>query len=143
MKPPAVLFAVALASCTAPPPPPQPQGPPLELAGRTAGLPQNCVTTTQLDVLRPSENAPHVMLYGSGRTIWANNLGSCRFGYDDILVMQLYGSQLCRGDIVRSLDRLSRIPGPACVLGDFPSCSSFLALSSVSFSGMVLILLCT
>lgn len=59
------------------------------------------------------------MLYGSGRTIWANNLGSCRFGYDDILVMQLYGSQLCRGDIVRSLDRLSRIPGPACVLGDF------------------------
>jgi len=118
MKPPAVLFVVALASCTAPPPP-QPQGPPLELAGRTAGLPQNCVTTTQLDVLRPSENAPHVMLYGSGRTIWANNLGSCRFGYDDILVMQLYGSQLCRGDIVRSLDRLSRIPGPACVLGDF------------------------
>ena len=119
MKPHAVLFAVALASCTAPPPPPQPQGPPLELVGRTAGLPQNCVTTTQLDVLRPSENAPHVMLYGSGRTIWANNLGSCRFGYDDILVMQLYGSQLCRGDIVRSLDRLSRIPGPACVLGDF------------------------
>jgi hypothetical protein len=123
MKPDPILFALALAlalgSCTAPPPPPQPQGPPLELAGRTAGGPQNCVTTTQLDVLRPSENAAHVMLYGSGRTIWANNLGSCRFGYDDILVMQMYGPQLCRGDIVRSIDRLSRIPGPACVLNDF------------------------
>ena len=119
MKLGANLFALALGSCAMPPQAPQPQGPPLELAGRIGGRPQTCVTTTQMDVLRPSENAPHVLLYGTGRTVWANNLGSCRFGRDDILVMQLYGSQLCRGDIVRSIDRSSRIPGPACVLNEF------------------------
>lgn len=119
MKLRATLFGLALGSCTAPPQPPQPQGPPIELAGRVGGRPQTCVTTTQLDVLRPSENAPNVLIYGTGRTVWANNLGSCRFGSDDILVLQLYGSNLCRGDIVRSIDRLSRIPGPACVLNEF------------------------
>lgn len=114
-----IISALALGSCAPPPRPPLPQGPPLELAGRTAGGAQRCITTTQLDVLRPSENAPHVLLYGGGRTVWANDLGSCRFGPDDILVIQLYRPQLCRGDIVRSIDRLSKIPGPACVLGDF------------------------
>lgn len=119
MKHRATLLALGLASCAVPPQPPQQQGPPAELAGRVAGRPQTCVTTTQLDVLRPSETAPHVLLYGSGRTIWANNLASCRFGSDDILVIRLYGSNICRGDIVRSIDRLSRIPGPACVLNEF------------------------
>jgi len=34
-------------------------------------------------------------------------------------VTEPIGSQYCRGDIVRSFDRQSRIPGPACILGDF------------------------
>ena len=119
MKLRASLLMLTLGCCTEPPVPPQPQGPPLELAGRSPGRPQSCVTTTQLDVLKPSENAPHVLLYGTGRTVWANDVGSCRFRQDDILVMQLYGSQLCRGDIVRSIDRFTKIPGAACVLNEF------------------------
>jgi hypothetical protein len=62
----------------------------------------------------------HVLLYGSGKTLWANELSpSCGFGANDILVSEPMGSYYCRGDLVRSIDRYSRIPGPACVIGEF------------------------
>jgi hypothetical protein len=38
---------------------------------------------------------------------------------NDILVTYPIGSQYCRGDITRTIDRISRMPGPGCVLGDF------------------------
>ena len=113
------LLAFILASCALPPPGVQQQGPPEELAGLAAGPPERCVSITQLQSFRLSENDRHVLLYGSGRTIWANQLGQCLFGRDDVLVTEPHGSQYCRGDIVRSFDRQSRIPGPGCVLGDF------------------------
>ena len=40
-------------------------------------------------------------------------------GHTVDLVTYPFGSQHCRGDIVRTMDRLSHIPGPGCVLGDF------------------------
>jgi hypothetical protein len=95
------------------------QGPPVELAGRSSGPAQHCVLVDQTSSLRVSENDRHTLLYGSGRTIWANPLGQCGFGYDDVLVTEPLGSYHCRGDLVRSFDRSSRIPGPSCVLGDF------------------------
>jgi hypothetical protein len=36
-----------------------------------------------------------------------------------ILVVEPIGAQYCRGDRVRTMDPVSRIPGPACTLGDF------------------------
>jgi hypothetical protein len=36
-----------------------------------------------------------------------------------VLVTEPVGSYHCRGDIVRSIDRYSRIPGPSCILGDW------------------------
>jgi hypothetical protein len=71
------------------------------------------------ETLRISESDPHMLLYGSGRTLWVNRLGSCAFRSDDILVTEPTGSEHCRGDLVRSFDRTSHIPGPSCVLGDF------------------------
>jgi hypothetical protein len=41
------------------------------------------------------------------------------FSQWDVLVMEPIGSQYCRGDLVRSVDPVSRIPGAACQLGDF------------------------
>jgi hypothetical protein len=114
-----IILAAALGGCAAP----QPEGPrrqPRELAGRTPGAPQRCVRIDTTESLRPSDDDRHTLLYGSGRTIWANNLGpSCSFGSEDVLVTEPIGSENCRGDIVRSFDRFSRIPGPSCVLGDF------------------------
>jgi hypothetical protein len=115
----AALLALPLLSCAVPPPGLQQQSPPLELAGRVAGAPERCVTINSQQSFRASENNPHFLLYGSGRTIYANQLGQCRFGSDDVLVTEPIGSQYCRGDIVRSFDRTSRIPGAACILGEF------------------------
>jgi hypothetical protein len=92
-----------------------------ELNGRVAGAVRNCVQiTSRSESLRPATSNGHVLLYGSGKTIWASDLGSCGFNRDkDILVIEPTTSSLCRGDIIRSVDRSSRIPGPPCVLGDF------------------------
>ena len=112
-------LTLMLGSCAAPQPEPQ-QGPPHELAGRSAGAPQRCVLIVAAESLRPSDNDRLTLLYGNGRTIWANNLGrQCGFRYDDVLVTEPIGAYYCRGDLVRSFDRYSRIPGPACVLSDF------------------------
>jgi hypothetical protein len=113
------LLALILASCAPPPPGVQLQGPPEEIAGLVAGPPERCVSIYPQQSLRLSDNNRHVLLYGNGRTIWTNQLGQCLFGRDDVLVTEPVGSQYCRGDIVRSFDRQSRIPGPGCVLGDF------------------------
>jgi hypothetical protein len=113
-------LALILGSCAAPQPNYPQQGSPRELAGRSAGRPEQCVLVTAFESLRVSDNDRHTLLYDNGRTIWANHLNTqCGFGSEDILVTEPTGSYYCRGDFVRSFDRLSRIPGPTCVLGDF------------------------
>jgi len=116
------LVALAVASCAAPPPgAQQQQSPPVELAGlAAAGPPARCVTINPIQSLQVSDTNRHVLLFRDGRTIYANYLAPyCSIGRDDVLVTEPTGSQYCRGDIVRTFDRSSRIPGPACILGDF------------------------
>ena len=72
-----------------------------------------------MNSLRLAEGNGHLLLYGAGRTIYANSLGQCSMRADDVIVTQLVGPNYCRGDLVRSFDRQSHIPGPACALGDF------------------------
>lgn len=114
-----IAAAVLTGSCAAPPPDTAPSRPVAELAGRTAGPPQRCVLIQPAEALHVSNNR-HMLLYGSGKTVWTNDLGPrCGFGSSDILVTEPIGSYYCRGDLVRSIDQLSRIPGPSCVLSDF------------------------
>lgn len=117
----AFLVPLALAACTSQSAQtPQPRQQPVELAGRVAGTPQACVTIVPTQGLRVSDSDRHTLLYGSGRTLWANDLGpSCGFGPNDILVMQPLNSRYCRGDVARSVDNTSHMPGPTCILGDF------------------------
>lgn len=114
------LLAIGLlGGCAAPEPAPYPRQA-VELAGRVAGAPQRCVLIRQSESMRVSQTDRHTLVYGSGKTVWANRLGpGCGFGANDILVTQPMGSYYCRGDIVRSFDQLSRIPGPSCIMGDF------------------------
>lgn len=113
-------LALAIGSCAPSPPAAQDQGPASELAGLVAGPAKRCVSITSLESLRVSDGDSHLLVYRNGGTIYANLLGPhCSFRHDDVLVMQPTSSEYCRGDLVRSFDRYSKIPGPACVLGDF------------------------
>ena len=91
-----------------------------ELANRVAGAPQRCVPTERGFGLRVDESDRHVLLYGYGRNIWANNLGpDCSFHPSDTLVVERLGSDYCRGDFVRSVDPTSPIQTKSCRLNDF------------------------
>lgn len=112
------LLAAAIASCAPTVPAAGPAVIP-ELVGRTAGTPQSCVSTQQMGALRIADGG--VLLYDSGRTIWVNRLADRCPGMNrnQILVVELHGSQYCRGDWFRTLDPPSHILGPGCILGDF------------------------
>jgi hypothetical protein len=115
----ALAVAVLAVSCAAPAPIPANRPPARELAGRVAGQPQRCVLIRSDQPLKVSTADRHMLIYSDGRTTWANDLGQCALDPDDILVSQAIGSSYCRGDLIRSIDRVSRLPGPACVLGEF------------------------
>lgn len=122
MKSRTVLIAATLGSCTAPPTPQQesPQGPIRELASRSAGNPQRCVPVEQMESVRVADNDRHLLLYGSGKIIWVNDLGpNCGFNRNDVIVTEPFGSVHCRGDLIRSFDRYSKIAGPSCVLSQW------------------------
>ena len=112
------LAVAALAGCTAPPPVAS-NAPIAEIAGRVAGPAQRCVTTTQSQGLQVANR--NTLLYRNGSKLWVNQLqdGCGGFGRWDVLVTEPIGTQYCRGDLIRSFDPVSKIPGPSCRLGDF------------------------
>ena len=90
------------------------------LKNRVAGPPQKCVSISQLG--QPVVYGSATILYsGSGRTEYRNDLLSRCPGLDDddLIVTEIYGSQLCSGDPIQPVDRFSGIGGRVCRLGDF------------------------
>lgn len=70
--------------------------------------------------MRVDERNRDTLLYGRGRTIWANHLApGCGFSPSDTLVVQPIGSDYCRGDFLRSVDPASHFPAASCYLSDF------------------------
>lgn len=108
--------AAALMAGCAPSAPEGPPGPIAEVAGRIAGPAQTCVPIESSSSMRLADR--HTLIYNTGRTVWVSRT-NCPAGSDDLLVLHPSGSQHCRGDIVGTIDRLSRIPGPSCVIGDW------------------------
>ena len=116
-----VTFTVVLAltACVGPPPAGTTSRP-SELDGRVAGTPQGCVSIERDLSLRVADGDRNLLLYGYGQRIWANRLpAGCGLNQGNTLVVQTIGLDYCRGDFVRSLDPVSRFPGPSCYLGDF------------------------
>jgi hypothetical protein len=89
------------------------------LKGRVAGTPQNCIS--QAGTNGPQIIDARTVLYRDGKRIWRNELASdCpSLDQDSILVVELHGSQICKNDLFRPIDRGSRIPGPYCRFGQF------------------------
>lgn len=90
------------------------------LAGRGAGLPVACLNANA--DATPQVMSDRVLLYSDGARIWRNDLAAPCPGLDDdaLIVNELYGGRVCRGDQFYTLRRPSlNIPGPRCVLGAF------------------------
>ena len=92
-----------------------------ELDGKIPGEPVSCITTTNArDAIRISDDT---LLYRvSGNLVYLNKLRSTCPGLarrDDIMVVETYSGQYCRGDFIRQVDRFSGIQGPSCSFGDF------------------------
>ena len=90
-----------------------------ELAGRSAGPPQDCVPAAAGDSLVARDS--RTLLYRRGDTLWVNRLAAACPGLDPMstLIVDVHGSQHCRGDPIRAVEPGQTIPGPICVLGSF------------------------
>ena len=90
------------------------------LAGRVAGKPQDCVEQSRLQ--GPEEIGARDLLYRqSGKRVWRNTLPqSCGAAHgDDVMVVETFGAQLCRGDRFQRVNRNSGLPSSFCHLGAF------------------------
>ena len=90
-----------------------------ELAGRSAGPPQDCVSTSPGVNLAPRDS--QTLVYSRGDTIWVNRLPAACPGLNAIstLVIEAHGSLYCRNDRIRAVEPGQSIPGPMCRLGSF------------------------
>lgn len=89
------------------------------LEGRTAGKTQSCLAN--FGVTGPQIIDSKTLLYRDGRTIWRNDLPEECPGMqpDDLLVVEIFGSQLCENDRFRANPRGSVVPGVSCRIGKF------------------------
>jgi hypothetical protein len=90
------------------------------LDGKVAGKPVSCVDATQGHNLQALGD--HVLVYKvSKKLVYRNDLlGACtglRFG--DTLVMHVFGSEYCRGDIARVVNLTTGSWTGSCALGEF------------------------
>ena len=90
-----------------------------ELKGKIPGKKQSCISLTQRADLQIISD--ELLLYKAGRTVYVNRvLGSCNgLSLGRALVTNIFGSQLCRGDIARVADFNSGMLTGSCALGDF------------------------
>ncbi len=89
------------------------------LAGKVPGKPRTCLSSREAE--SSSVHNDTVLFRAISKLVWKNDMNGCPgLREDDILLTQSYGSsQLCRGDIVRLVDRTSQFFRSSCVFGDF------------------------
>jgi hypothetical protein len=88
------------------------------LAGKVAGEPRDCLSLVDA---RSSATYEGTILYRVSRNLtWRNDMNGCSSLRDDrIPVVEVRGSQICRGDIVRLADRTTGAEWGACTFGNF------------------------
>ncbi|WP_448658967.1 DUF6491 family protein [Sphingomonas sp. CJ99] len=89
--------------------------------GRVAGTPSLCIDTIGVD--GPQIVGDNRLIYRQGgKRVWVNELqGSCPGlrPQDSIIIAEVYGSQMCRNDRFRVVQRGTSIPGAYCRYGSF------------------------
>jgi hypothetical protein len=89
------------------------------LAGRQAGTPVTCISSPDIDRVQVIDGT--AIVYGDGSRLFVNRLQASApvLRSDDVLVTSIWGSQLCRLDTIKLLDRNSRMVRGFVVLGPF------------------------
>jgi hypothetical protein len=88
------------------------------LEGRTAGRPVACIPAQVSERLKIIDRT--AVVYDGGRTIYVAKPRDPRtLDTNDILVINRFGSQLCKTDVVRTVDRSSGFMTGVVFLGDF------------------------
>ena len=79
------------------------------LEGRVAGEPTNCIRTRPNERMRVIDDT--AIVYGSGRTIYVNRTARPQDidDRDTMVIRRFSGSQLCRQDIITTVDRGSQM----------------------------------
>jgi hypothetical protein len=87
------------------------------LEGRVAGEPQSCIPAWRGTNLKVIDNT--AVVYDAGNTIYvARPTEPQSLDSDDILVIKRTGTQLCKHDVIRTIDRTGFMTG-VIFLGDF------------------------
>jgi len=88
------------------------------LEGRVAGEPESCIAVFNIDRLRIYDRT--AVTYETGDTIWVARPTDPRsLDTRDIVVVRRTGSQLCKQDVIRTVDRTSGITTGVVFLDDF------------------------
>ncbi len=115
-----LVVLLALASCSPVAPVPG-AGDPFarELAGRTAGAAQACVSTIPNQNLRAID--AQTIAYDRGSTLWVNRLDTAcpAIGPHNTLIVDASSGQYCRGDRIQGAEPGAIIAGPVCTLRDW------------------------
>ena len=89
------------------------------LEGRVAGKPVSCISQYNIRSAEIIDGTAIVYRVGSKLYVNRPRSGASWLDRDDILATRTVGSQLCRVDSVRLIDRASRFPTGFVMLGDF------------------------
>lgn len=88
------------------------------LEGRVAGEPRSCIAAFDLGRLQILDRT--AVVYDSGDTIWVSRPSDPdALDTRDIVVIERTGGQLCKTDLVRTVDRVNRFTTGVVFLGDF------------------------
>ena len=88
------------------------------LEGRVAGEGKSCLSTFRTDNLRIIDKT--ALVYRDGATLWVNvPKNADTLDDDDIIVTRVFGSQLCKQDIVHTYERSGFFMNGIIALGDF------------------------
>ena len=88
------------------------------LEGRTAGEPVSCITANSSNRLRVIEHVG--VVYDAGKTIYVSRATDPKsLGPWDVPVIERFGSQLCKTDIMRTVDRSGGFLSGIVFLNDF------------------------
>jgi len=89
------------------------------LAGLVPGKPEQCIQQTRY---RESTRVGDTILYSATKNdVYRTDTNGGCFGLrrGDAIITRTYTGQLCRGDILQTVDLVSRIPSGSCTFGPF------------------------